>query len=174
MSMSAECTYSSESWAPWIGTFSVICCTMVAWAGWGPEIRVALRSLGHKILTMITKAFVLNMCAGRMVGMAIPDAAEAEDALAVFEAAAADEEEVLAQGPRSLFFALSHAAMLRPARTCSRVMSASRLPICGWCGFRVVCPPRSRCFGYLKAIWPEISGPNFCQFSAKLGPPKSL
>ena len=25
-----------------------------------------------------------------------------------------------------------------------------RLPICGWCGFRI-CSPTKRCFGYLKA-----------------------
>ena len=47
--------------------------------------------------------------------------------------------------------------------------SASRLPICGWCGFRVVCPAEGRFFRYLKAIWPEIPGLIFCQFSAKLG-----
>ena len=40
-----------------------------------------------------------------------------------------------------------------------------RLPICGWCGFRI-CSPTKRCFGYLKAIWPEISGPILANFLA--------
>jgi hypothetical protein len=42
-------------------------------------------------------------------------------------------------------------------------------PICCWCGFRI-CTASKRCFGYLKAIWLGISGPNFDHFSTKLGP----